>query len=41
VENWKLKDDTTEYIDRIEYCYGGYDKNNGRVEIFIWEYTNV
>lgn len=35
VELWHLEDDNYNYIDKVSFEYGWYDKNNGRVEINI------
>lgn len=35
VELWYLTDDTTEFINHIEYLYWGIDKENPRVDVLI------
>ena len=37
VEAGKLVDDNTKYLKRVEYVYGGIDKNNGRCIVEIKE----
>ena len=35
VELWYIEDDNYDFIKQIRYIYGGYDKDNGRVEILV------
>ena len=39
VEMGKLPDDNYEHLIKVEYSFGGYDKSNPRVEIYLEEIT--